>query len=75
MDAVLAVSALAMVSAVAWAEWVMNDCVVSSDIMSQPQLVRNGQIRKTGRGQKVNILETISQIGLIFTQHLSGGLS
>ena len=37
MDAVLAVSTLAIASAVAWADWVMNCCGigVSSEAMSQ----------------------------------------
>ena len=35
MDAVLAVSALAMVSAVAWADWVMSCCGIGSEAMSQ----------------------------------------
>ena len=35
MDAVLAVSALAMASAVAWADWVMSCCGVGSEAMSQ----------------------------------------
>ena len=35
MDAVLAVSALVMVSVVAWADWVMSCCGVSSEAMSQ----------------------------------------
>ena len=35
MDAILAVSALAMVSAVAWADWVISCCGVSSEAMSQ----------------------------------------
>ena len=35
MDAVLAVSTLAMASAVAWADWVMSCCGVGSEAMSQ----------------------------------------
>ena len=35
MDAVLAVHVLAMVSAVAWADWVMTCCRVSSVAMSE----------------------------------------
>ena len=35
MDAVLAVSVLAMASAVAWADWVISCCGVSSEAMSQ----------------------------------------
>ena len=34
MDAVLAVSILAMASAVAWADWVMSCCRVGSEAMS-----------------------------------------
>ena len=62
MDVVQAVSALAMVSAVAWADWVMSCCGVGSAAMSQimgPHLspVLDGQIRKTGaRTQKCQYL-------------------
>ena len=35
MDAVLAVSTLAMASAVAWADWVISCCGVGSEAMSQ----------------------------------------
>ena len=35
MDAVLAVSALAMASAVAWVDWIMSCCGVGSEAMSQ----------------------------------------
>ena len=35
MDAVLAVSGLAMASAVAWADWVMSCCGAGSEAMSQ----------------------------------------
>ena len=41
MDVVLAVSVLAMVSAVAWADWVMSCCGVGSVAMSQ---ILDGQI-------------------------------
>ena len=34
MDAVLAVSVLAMASDVAWADWVMSSCGVGSEAMS-----------------------------------------
>ena len=37
MDAVLAVSALAMASVVAWADCLMSCCGVSSEAMSQVQ--------------------------------------
>ena len=51
MDAVLAVSMLAMVSAVAWADWVISSCGVSFEAMFQ---ILDGQIRKdkVGRTQK-----------------------
>ena len=68
MDAVWAVSALAMVLAVAWADWVMSYCGISSEAMSQ--VVRDGQIRKTGGTKMFYILETISWIGPKFAQHL-----
>ena len=35
MDAVLAVSALAIASAVAWADWVISCCGIGSEAMSQ----------------------------------------
>ena len=35
MDAVLAVSTLAIVSVVAWADWEMSCCGVGSEAMSQ----------------------------------------
>ena len=41
IDAVLAVSALAIASAVAWADWVMSCCGVGSEAMSQ---VLGGQV-------------------------------
>ena len=41
MDAILAISALTMASAVAWADWVISCCGVSSEAMSQ---VLNGLI-------------------------------
>ena len=41
MDAILAVSALAMSSAVAWVDWVMSCCGVGSEAMSQ---VLDGQV-------------------------------
>ena len=34
MDAILAVSTLVMVSAVAWADWVISYCGVGSEAMS-----------------------------------------
>ena len=49
MDGVLAVSALAMASAVVWADWVINCCGVSSETMSQMPdgliMVRSGKTR------------------------------
>ena len=54
MDAILAVSALAMVSAVAWADWVISCCGVGSEAISQVLdgliVVRLGKNR--GRIQK-----------------------
>ena len=54
MDAVLAVNALTMASAVAWADWVISCCGVSSEAMSQVLdgliMVRLG--RTGGRIQK-----------------------
>ena len=41
MEAVLAVSALAIASAVAWADWVMSCCGIGSEAMSQ---VLSGQV-------------------------------
>ena len=41
IDAVLAVSALAIASAVAWADWVMSCCGIGSEAMSQ---VLGGQV-------------------------------
>ena len=41
MDAVLAVSVLAMASAVAWGDWVISCCGVSSEAMFQ---ILDGQI-------------------------------
>ena len=38
MDAVLAVSTLVMVSAVAWADWVISCCGLGSEAMSQVQV-------------------------------------
>ena len=35
MDAILAINALEMASAVAWADWVMSCCGVGSEAMSQ----------------------------------------
>ena len=50
MDAVGAVSALAMALAVAWADCVMSCCGVSSVAMSQSQMIRSGTLG--GRIQK-----------------------
>ena len=41
MDAVLVVSVLAMASVVAWADWVISCCGISSEAMFQ---ILNGQI-------------------------------
>ena len=65
-DAVLAVSALAMASAVAWADWVMSCCGVGSEVMSQvlgDQVMIMVRIGKAGEGYKnVNISGTVSLI-------------
>ena len=64
MDAILAVSALAMASAVAWADWVISCCGVSSEAMFQMLggliMVRLG--KTGGRIQKGCILGTVSPI-------------
>ena len=53
MDAILAVSALAMALAVAWADWVISCCGVSSEAMSQVQdCLITVRMRKTGGGYK-----------------------
>ena len=46
MDAVLAVSSLAMASAVVWADWVMSCCGVGSVAMSQMVRSKNGGEQK-----------------------------
>ena len=75
MDMVLVVSALAMALAVAWADWVMSCCGVGSVAMSQTQLVRYSQIRKTGGGHKNGyISETIGWIDPRCAQHLPRGV-
>ena len=54
MEAVLAVSALAIVSAVAWADWVISCCGIGSEAMSQVLggqvliMVRLGEIQGEG---------------------------
>ena len=40
MEAVLAVSALAITSAVAWGDWVMSCCGIGSEAMSQVLVIR-----------------------------------
>ena len=66
---VLAVSMLAMVSGVVWADWVISCCGVSSEAMFQSQMVRSG---KTGGGHKNGyIWEAVSWIELRLAQHLS----
>ena len=55
IDAVLAVNTLAIVSAVAWADWVMSCCGigVGSEAMSQvlvDQVLIMVRLRKTGEG-------------------------
>ena len=78
MDAVLAVSALAMASAVAWADWVMSCCGVGSEAMSQVLdcliMVRLG---KTGEGVGYTngcILGTVSLIYLKFRHSIPEGM-
>ena len=63
MDAVLAVSALAMASAVDWADWVMSCCGVGSEAMSQ-MLDGLIMVRSAKQGGYKNgcISETISLI-------------
>ena len=76
MEAVLAVSVLAMASAVAWADWVISYCGVSSEAMSQVLdgliMVRLG---KTGGGYKsAYILGTISLIYFKLGQDVGEGV-
>ena len=63
MDAILAVSTLAMALAVAWAEWVISCCGVGSEAMSQVLdcliMVRRGK----NRGEDTKML--ISQEPLV----------
>ena len=65
MEAVLAVSALAMALAVAWADWVISCCGVSSEAMSQMLdgliMVRLG---KTGEDTKTAYI--LGTVGLIY---------
>ena len=76
IDVILAVSALAMVLAVAWADWVMSSCGVSSEAMSQVLdgliMVRSG---KTGGGCKsAYISETVSPIYFKLGQCIGQGV-
>ena len=76
LDAVLAVSVLAMASAVAWADWVISCYGVSSEAMFQ---ILDGQImvrseKQGGQTKNGYIFETISLICLIFGQHLPEGV-
>ena len=68
MDAVLAVSALVMVSAVAWADWVIRCCGVGSEVMSQVLdcliMVRLGKPEREGVGYKNGCI--LGTIGLIY---------
>ena len=55
MDAILAVSALAMASAVAWTDWVISCCGVGSEAMSQMldgQMLIMVTLAKQGGGYK-----------------------
>ena len=73
MDAILAVSALAMVSAVAWADWVMSCCGVGSEAMFQMLggliMVRLGKDR--GRIQKCQYLRNCQSDLLQILTHCS----
>ena len=76
MDAILAVSALAMASAVAWADWVISCCGVVSEAMSQMLdgliMVRLG---KTGGGYKsAYISGTVSPIYFKLGQGVGEGV-
>ena len=66
MDAILAVSTLAMASAVAWADWVISCCGVSSEGMFQMLdsviMVRLGKPERGGRIKNGCILGTVSLI-------------
>ena len=69
MDAVLAVSVLAMASAVVWADWVICCCRVSSEAMFQ--MVRTA--KQWGGHKKGYTSETIGQIELKLAQHIPEG--
>ena len=57
MDVLQAVSALAIASTVAWADWVMSCCRVSSVAMSDSQMVRS---EKQGEDTKMAISPELS---------------
>ena len=61
MDAILAVSALAMALAVAWADWVMSCCGVGSEAMSQmPDGLIMVRLGKQGEGTKMAVSQELS---------------
>ena len=64
MDAVLAVSTLAMASAVAWADWVISCCGVSSEAMSQvlDGLIMVRLIKQGGGYKSAYFSRTVSPI-------------
>ena len=70
MDVVLAVSALEMASAVAWADWVISCCGVGSEAMSQ--MVRSE--KQWGGHKNGYILETIGLIELKHGQNVPQGV-
>ena len=76
MDAVLAVSELAMVLVVAWADWVISCCGVSSEAMSQVlDCLIMVRMEKTGGGYKsVCISGTIGPIYFKLVQCMGEGV-
>ena len=70
MDAVLAVSVLAMASAVAWAAWVISYCQVSFEAMSS--MVRSA--KQGGWYKNSCILETVGLIELKLGQNVPKGM-
>ena len=66
MEAVLAGSTLAIVSAVAWADWVMSCCGIGSEAMSQVLggqvliMVRLGKIQGEGSDTKYAVSQELS---------------
>ena len=58
IDAVLAVSALAIASAVAWADWLMSCCGIGVNSKAMPQvliMVRLGNIQGEGYDTKMAV--------------------